>query len=87
MVAMWHESLNQSETKSRQTPNEVCKPGMILFMYLWPFIANDQWNRNIGTTDGVAQEYDEYFHRNNLNIYMWKYFYDKVCECPDCKEE
>ena len=55
-------------------------------MYLWPFIENNQRNRNVGTTDGVARKYDEYLHRDNLDTHVCKVFYDRVCEYPHCTE-
>ena len=87
IVAMWHESLYHSEVKSIQTPTGLCKPDLGIFMYIWYFIANNQRNRNAGTTDGVSREYGEYLHRNNFYIYMCKTVYDEVCEYHDYTEE
>ena len=74
MIAIWHESLYHSGSNSRQTPTGLCKSDLRLFMYLWPFITNNQRNRNVGTSDGVAREYSEYLHRNILDTYMCKVF-------------
>ena len=63
-----------------------CKLDLRLFIYLWPFIVNNEINRNFGSTDGISREYGEYFHRDNLDTYMCKDFYDGVCECPDFTE-
>ena len=54
MGVMWHEALYHSGAKSRVGPSGLVKPDLRLFMYLWPFIANNQRNRTVGTTDGVA---------------------------------
>ena len=62
------------------------KSDLRLFMYLWPFTANNQRNRNVGTTDGVTREYGEYLHRNKLDKYMCTDFYVDPCECPQCME-
>ena len=63
------------------------KADLRVFIYLWLFIANNQQNRNVGTTDGVAQEYGEYLHRDKLDKYMCKDFYYDACEGPQCMEE
>ena len=56
MVAMWHEYVYHFVSRSKQTSTKLCKPELKLFMYLWSFIANNQRNRNVGTSDGVARE-------------------------------
>ena len=86
MVTMWHESLYYSGAKFKQIPTRLCKPDLRLFVYLWPFIANNQRNSSFGTSDGVTQEFDKYLHCDHLDTYMCKYLYDKVCECPDYME-
>ena len=85
-VAMWHELLYHYRAKSRQTSTGLYEPDLRLFMYIWPFIANNQINRNVGTSNGVARKYGEYLHLDNLDTYMYTDFYDEVCECPDCTE-
>ena len=84
MGVMWHESLYHSGAKSRQSPSELVKDDLILFMYLWTFIVNNQRNRNVGTTNGVAREYGWYLHWDKLDKYMCKDFYDDSCKCPQC---
>ena len=74
MIAIWHESLCHSGSKYIQTPTGLYKSDLKLFMYLWPFISNNQRNRNVGTTDGVARENGEYLHRDNLDTYISKDF-------------
>ena len=74
MGIMWHESLHHSGTRSRVGLSGFVKPDLRLFMYLWPKIANNQRNRTICTTDGVAREYGEYLNRNKLDKYMCKGF-------------
>ena len=86
MVAIWHESLYHSEDKSRQNPTGLFKLDLRLFMYFWALITNNTRNRKFGTADGVTREYGEYLHRDNLDPYMCKYFYDEVCEFPHCAE-
>ena len=76
MKLIWNESLYHSRAKSRQTPSGLVKADLKLFMYLWPFIENNQQNRNISTTDGVAREYGEFFYRDKLDKHMCKGFYD-----------
>ena len=46
----------------------------------------NQINRNIGSTDSVAREFGEYFHRDKLDVHMCKYVYDEECVCPDSME-
>ena len=77
---MWHEVLYHSGAKSKKSPIGLVKPDLRLFTYLWNFIANNQRNRNVGTTDGVAREFGEILYRNNLDKHVCKYFYDEVCE-------
>ena len=55
-------------------------------MYLWPFVANNQRNRTVGTNDGVEREYGDYRYRDILNKLMFTYYYDEVCEFPQCME-
>ena len=54
MGVMWHESLYHSGTKSRKNHSRLVKVDLRLLMYLWPFIENNQINRNVGTTTGVS---------------------------------
>ena len=54
MGVMCHESLYQSGENLRQGPSGLVKVDLRLFVYLWTFIANNQRNRNVGTTDGAA---------------------------------
>ena len=72
--------------KSRDNLIGLVKPDLRLFMYLWPKIANNQRNRTVGTTDGVAREYGDYVYRNELDTNMCKDVYDDACECPQCME-
>ena len=83
---MWHEVLYHSGAKSRESPIGLVKADLRLFMCLWPFISNNQKNRNVGTTDGVAREFGELLYRNNLYKYVCKDFYDEVCKCPQFME-
>ena len=83
---MWHESVYHSGAKSRIGPSEFVKPDLILFMYLWPKVANNQQNKTGCTTDGVAREFGELLYRNIIDNFMCPEFYDEVCECPQCME-
>ena len=86
MEVMSYESLYHSGTKSRVSPSGLVKADLRKFKYLWPKIVNNQRNRTVGTTDDVAREYSEYLHRDKLDKYMCKDFYDDTCECPQCME-
>ena len=83
---MWNEALYHSGGKSRESFIGRVKPDLRLFMYLWSFIANNQRNRTVGTTDGVAREFGELLYRNNMDKFMRPNFYDEVCECSQCME-
>ena len=49
-----------------------------------PKISNNQRNRTVGTTDGVAQDYGDYVYRDQLDTNMCTHVYDDACECPQC---
>ena len=86
MEVMWHESFYHSGENSKKSSSGLVKADLRIFMYLWPFISKNQRNRNVGNTDGVVRECGEYFHRDKLDKYMCKYFYDDPCKCPQCME-
>ena len=84
MGVTWYEPLYHSGKKSRESPSELVRPDLKLFMYLWPKITNNQRDRAIGTTIGAARDYGEYLHQDKLDKYMCKDVYDDACECNQC---
>ena len=80
MRVMLYEALYHSGGKPRDSDIGLVKPDLRLFMYLRPFILNNQRNRTIGTNDGVAREFEDYLYLNKLDKYMFIDFYDDTCE-------
>ena len=54
MCIIWHESLYHLGAKSRNNPDPSLD--MRFFSYIWPRIKNNQRNRTVGTTYGLARE-------------------------------
>jgi len=85
MCLILHEGLYHSGGKSRNLP-EILED-IRFFAYIWPLILDNDRNRNVGRTDGVARELGDEVYRDGIHHKIYTNLYKNNEACEHCRKD